>query len=87
MLDNEYNVKIADFGFAAKLTGKNGTGFMTTILGTDTYMAPEISEGVPYMGNAADLFALAVILFSLYAGHPPFHKAIQNDPNYMYLCM
>lgn len=29
-----------------------------------------------------DLFALGVILFILYAGHPPFNCATADDPHY-----
>lgn len=38
------------------------------------------------MGNVVDIFALAVILFSLYAGHPPFDNAVPRDPNYKLIC-
>jgi serine/threonine protein kinase len=35
-------LKIADFGFAAPVQGKDGSGTTSTKLGTITYMAPEI---------------------------------------------
>jgi serine/threonine protein kinase len=38
-------------------------------------MAPEILFGKPYMPTSCDLFASAVILFILLAGHPPFAQA------------
>lgn len=42
MLDKNFNVKLADFGFAAPTAGRDGSGFLTTRLGTLAYMAPEI---------------------------------------------
>jgi serine/threonine protein kinase len=42
LLDQFYNIKIADFGFAAPLDGRDGNGKLSTRLGTMNYMAPEI---------------------------------------------
>ena len=42
LLDNQFMLKIADFGFAAPVQGKDGSGTTSTKLGTITYMAPEI---------------------------------------------
>ena len=63
MLDSDFNLKVADFGFACSTNGKKGTGFCTTQLGTASYMAPEIHLGKPYNGPSVDLFACAIILF------------------------
>lgn len=38
-------------------------------------MAPEILFNEPYQGNVVDLFALGIILFYMYSGHPPFKNA------------
>lgn len=38
----QYYLKIADFGFAAPVAGKDGSGSLHTKLGTLNYMAPEI---------------------------------------------
>lgn len=85
LLDENYNLKIADFGFSARLDGKDGTGFLKSSLGTEGYMAPEINEKKPYIGSAVDLFSAGIILFIMYTGHPPFHKALDNDPYYKLL--
>lgn len=42
MLDHQYTLKIADFGFAAPVEGRDGSGALHTKLGTLNYMAPEI---------------------------------------------
>lgn len=42
LFDSQMNLKIADFGFSAALEGRDGSGKMKTVLGTEGYMAPEI---------------------------------------------
>ena len=42
LLDKEYNCKIIDFGFATELEGRDGSGFNLSMVGTTSYMAPEI---------------------------------------------
>lgn len=42
LLDHKFELKIADFGFAAPVEGRDGSGYLTTGLGTFNYMAPEI---------------------------------------------
>jgi len=63
LFDANFNLKIADFGFAAPVAGKDGSGTCKTQLGTKGYIAPEILENKPYIGTSVDLFACAVILF------------------------
>jgi serine/threonine protein kinase len=82
LLDNNFNLKIADFGFAAPVEGKDGSGNLTTKLGTLNYMAPEIHLKQPYQGRSVDLFAAAIILFIMVAAHPPFTTAEPQDPFY-----
>ena len=76
LLDSEFNLKVADFGFAAPVSGRDGSGFLTTQLGTKMYMAPEIHLAKPYTGPGVDLFASAIILFIMLSQQPPF-----NSPN------
>lgn len=87
MLDGKYNIRFADFGFAAPMQGRDGSGFLKTNLGTTAYMAPELIMKKSYQGNAVDLFALGIILFILYTGHPPFNSANPStDAHYKLLC-
>ncbi len=51
MLDGNYVLKIADFGFAAPVDGRDGKGTLHTTLGTLPYMAPEIHVKEPYEGR------------------------------------
>lgn len=78
LYDSEFNLKIADFGFAAPLAGRDGSFLQKTVLGTFGYMAPEIfqkDQNNGYNGAQVDLFASAIILFIMVAGHPPFNRA------------
>lgn len=75
LLDLDFNLKIADFGFAGPIAGRLGTGYLTTILGTRPYMAPEIQEEKPYKGEVVDIFAAMIILFIMVSGNPPFMEA------------
>ena len=85
LLDKLYDVKIVDFGFACPLEGRDGTGTNKSVIGTPGYMAPEILSRQPYQGQVVDLFALGVILFILYSGHPPFSMANEEDNYYKLL--
>lgn len=67
------------------MDGKDGSGFLKSSLGTEGYMAPEINEKKAYLGSGVDLFSAGIILFVMYTGHPPFHKAVESDPYYKLL--
>lgn len=82
MVDSNFSLKLADFGFAAPIQGRTGTGFLGTACGTYSYMAPEQLVKEPYQGHVVDLFALGVILFIMYSGHPPFSTAHSQDSYY-----
>ncbi len=59
---------LADFGIA-KLTGVT-SGISQSIRGTPTYMAPELWDGHPL--PATDQYALAIMVYELLVGRPPF---------------
>ena len=41
-LDENFNLILADFGFAGPIQGRDGEGKLKTYLGTSNYKAPEI---------------------------------------------
>lgn len=79
LLDHEYSIKIADFGYSCKMNSREP---FDTVVGTAEYFAPEIHEGFPHYGDHADLFAAGVILFVAMAGHMPFEMASSTDDLY-----
>ena len=85
LFDANFNVKIADFGFAVVLSGRDGTGMLHTHLGTENYMAPEIHARKAYNGISVDLFALGIILFIMMSKNPPFARPEANDQFYKML--
>ena len=68
LLDDELNVKIADFG----LGEYRNICSLTEHHGTKTYMAPEIKLGKRYDGRQVDIFSLGVIMFITALGCFPF---------------
>ena len=79
LLDDNLMLKLVDFGFATFVEpGKKNK----TRLGTERYMAPELMYKLPYDAKKADVFAMGVILFVFFSGHPPFHEATEHDPYY-----
>ena len=75
LVDENLNLKIADFGFACY---KN-IDALKSYRGTMTYMAPEIKEGKTYIGTKVDVFSLAVILFIIVQGIFPFKEARKEE--------
>jgi serine/threonine-protein kinase len=69
MLTTEEVVKVMDFGIAKMATSsKTQTNI---VLGTPTYMSPEQIAGKKVDGRS-DIFSLAVVMFELLTGRPPF---------------
>lgn len=75
LIDNELNLKIADFGFASYKSINN----LKSYRGTMTYMAPEIKEGKTYKGTQVDMFSIGVILFIIVQGIFPFKEARKEE--------
>ncbi len=77
LLDKDFSLKLADFGFAA--TMRTADALMYTNCGTPTYMAPEMFTRKGYFGPKCDVWAMGVILFIMLAGFPPFHQPSSSD--------
>jgi len=75
LVDDDFNLKIADFGFASY----KSIDSLKSYRGTMTYMAPEIKEGRTYKGTQVDLFSVGVILFIIVQGIFPFKEARKEE--------
>jgi len=63
LLDDDFVLKISDFGFSGPIAGRDNSGMLRTHLGTMSYMAPELHLGKRYDGAKVDIFAAGIILF------------------------
>ena len=82
LVDENFNPKICDFGFAAELKGEDGSGLLNEFLGTLNYAAPEIFLNRPYKGDKADIFSLGVVLLNLVTCKIGFIQANKKDKYY-----
>ncbi|KAF2087659.1 Pkinase-domain-containing protein [Saccharata proteae CBS 121410] len=69
LLDENLNVKIADFGLSNIMTDGN---FLKTSCGSPNYAAPEVISGKLYAGPEVDVWSCGVILYVLLCGKLPF---------------
>lgn len=69
LLDENMNVKIADFGLSNMM--KDGE-FLRTSCGSPNYAAPEVVSGELYAGPEVDIWSCGVILYALLTGTLPF---------------
>lgn len=83
-------VKLTDFGFVREYDPRQRK-LLSTICGTTVYMAPELLKNEKYSGFAADIWALGVILYTMFYGVMPFDedddlrtkfKIIHDEPEY-----
>eukprot|EP00667_Euglena_gracilis_P005515 EG_transcript_5553 len=71
LLDQDLNVKIADFGLSNLM--KDGD-FLRTSCGSPNYASPEIITGQLYAGPEVDVWGCGVILYALLCGRLPFDE-------------
>ena len=63
LVGNDYNLKLCDFGLA-----RNLEEMQLDMVGTESYLAPEIRQKKGFSGCKPDLFALGVVLFTMHFG-------------------
>jgi serine/threonine protein kinase len=71
-------VKISDFGLAKQLDASQCTP-NSVVLGTPSYMAPEMVGQNHQVCRATDVYGLGAILYELLAGRPPFQGPTDMD--------
>lgn len=69
LLDDDLNVKIADFGLSSDISDGN---FLKTSCGSPNYAAPEVISGGVYAGPEIDVWSSGVILYVMLCGRLPF---------------
>lgn len=78
LLDENWNLKVSDFGLSAVTDQVRPDGLLHTLCGTPAYVAPEILAKKGYDGAKVDVWSCGIVLYVLHAGYLPF-----NDPNLM----
>ncbi|GMM29578.1 AMP-activated serine/threonine-protein kinase catalytic subunit [Martiniozyma asiatica (nom. inval.)] len=69
LLDDQLNIKIADFGLSNIMSDGN---FLKTSCGSPNYAAPEVISGKLYAGPEVDVWSCGVILYVMLCGRLPF---------------
>lgn len=69
-LNDKLEIKLGDFGLAAKLEYENEKRH--TVCGTPNYLAPEVLNNKSGHSFEVDVWSLGVVLYALVVGKPPF---------------
>ncbi|CAD8110827.1 unnamed protein product [Paramecium sonneborni] len=81
MLNQDLKIILIDFGFADIVDNKKQ---YIRNCGTKNYMSPELLISEKYIQSnllkRSDIFALAILIFILYYGFPPFSQASSKCP-------
>lgn len=92
-LSDKLEIKIGDFGLAAKLEGEGER--RRTMCGTPNYIAPEIIDNSKIEGNVGssghsyevDIWSFGVIAYALLVGKPPFEtQDVRSTYNKIKMC-
>lgn len=75
LLNDEDQIKIADFGFVCQIEPDS---LAETLCGSPLYMAPEILLQKGY-DSGVDVWSLGVLAYEMFSGHPPFAGANSQD--------
>ncbi|KAK3810031.1 MAG: kinase-like domain-containing protein [Benniella sp.] len=80
VIDNDFRVKLIDFGSAVFIP-RQGKLF-DRFYGTINYASPEILRGDQYCAQAAEIWSLGVLLYTILYGEVPFSDPVQaiSDP-------
>ena len=75
LIDSDMNFKLLDFGLCAAGDIHNAVG----VVGSPSYIAPEVLKSRSYDGTKVDLFSIGVMLFVIIKGQFPHGPKILKD--------
>eukprot|EP00331_Platyophrya_macrostoma_P033964 CAMPEP_0176442190 /NCGR_PEP_ID=MMETSP0127-20121128/21662_1 /TAXON_ID=938130 /ORGANISM="Platyophrya macrostoma, Strain WH" /LENGTH=380 /DNA_ID=CAMNT_0017827145 /DNA_START=70 /DNA_END=1212 /DNA_ORIENTATION=+ len=83
LLDDRFNLKLTDFGYATAYSQTTGSKTVYSSCGTSAYYPPEAWKAAAkengYDGTKADIFQLGILLFIMLTAQPPFLKSVVQD--------
>ncbi len=69
LVSSEGDIKVADFGLARAASNHTGTGM--ALMGTVSYMSPELVTG-DQADERSDVYALGIVIFEMLTGQRPY---------------
>ena len=69
LVSNDGDIKVADFGLARAASNHTGTGM--ALMGTVSYMSPELVTG-EQADERSDVYALGILIFEMLTGSRPY---------------
>lgn len=73
LLDTDFNLKVADFGFSKILEYKHDQVVLSaTFCGSAAYASPELLQRIPYNPKISDMWSMGVVLFIMLTGFMPY---------------
>jgi len=73
LIDRDREPRVLDFGLAKRVGGDSSLTVSGEVLGTPSFMAPELAAGKAKVSTAAaDIYSLGAILYYLLTGRPAF---------------
>ena len=82
LLDQQGNLKLADFGLAELFRYQGKEKKCTEACGSAPYAAPELALGVPYRAQPVDIWSAGVVLFTLLVGNTPWDQPTTSSDEY-----
>ncbi|KAG0079560.1 hypothetical protein BGZ93_000801 [Podila epicladia] len=76
VIDNDFVVKLIDFGSAVIIPKPQGKVF-DRFYGTINYASPEILKGAKYRAESAEIWSLGILLYTILYGEVPFNDPMQ----------